>query len=345
VVAVNPNFQQVTRPTNRPIIRTNLFGDGHMACLTESPRRPAAVSGLSAKAHAIAHHGELLQGVFEDDHGRLHRGLVTLPLDGLQSTAQLTLAEAGPLRVQPRDRVKALRAAQLALEHLGYPGLGGLLSIRSDIPIGHGYGSSTADVVSSIRAVGAALGMKLLPSTTGCLAVAAETAADAIAFETEAVLFAQREGLVLEHFGGSLPPFVLIGFKANAAAAVNTVELQPARYNAEEIQLFRVLRGMVARAVRYQDPRLLGRAATLSAQISQRHLPKPCFDLVRALASRHRACGIQVAHSGSLLGLLMDPQSLGLKTDIHAIATALKNAGFQDIGVFPVNAAGGVHEL
>ncbi|RWE76169.1 MAG: kinase, partial [Mesorhizobium sp.] len=36
---------------------------------------------------AIAHHGELIQGVFKDDGGRLHRGLVTLPIAGLRSEA------------------------------------------------------------------------------------------------------------------------------------------------------------------------------------------------------------------------------------------------------------------
>jgi mevalonate kinase len=70
------------------------------------------------------------------------------------------------------------------------------LRIASDIPMGHGYGSSTADVIASIRAAAAALGTKLLPSAISRLAVAAEIAADAIAFEAEALLFAQREGLV-----------------------------------------------------------------------------------------------------------------------------------------------------
>ncbi len=301
--------------------------------------------GKPGRGHAIAHHGELLQGVFEDDHGRLHRGLVTLPLDSLRSTANLVLEEGGHLTVEPRGRVKALRAAQLAAEHLGYPALGGRLSIESDIPMGHGYGSSTADVIASIRAVAAAVGMRLLPAISSRLAVAAETASDAIAFESEALLFAQREGVVLEHFGGSLPPFVLIGFKADANAGIDTLELAPARYSGEEIQLFRVLRGMVARSVRYQDARLLGRAATMSARVSQRHLPKPHFDFVIGLADHHQACGIQVAHSGSLFGLLLDAQSASLGTDIDPIVVALKGHGFQDIGVFSINAVGSAHVI
>lgn len=298
---------------------------------------------MSGDAHAIGHHGELIQGVFEDDQGLLHRGLVTLPLDSFRSTVRLVLDQSESLTVEPPDRIKALRSVHLTLAQLGYQALGGHLRVKSNIPIGHGYGSSTADVVAAIRAVVAALGTKLPPSSISRLAVAAETAADATAFETEALLFAQREGEILEHFGGSLPPFVLLGFKADGSNVIDTLDLPPARYNLEEIQLFRVMRGMVARAVQRQDPHLLGRAATLSARISQRHFPKPCFDLVTDIADRHRALGLQVAHSGTLYGLLLDAQSARMAQSVRAISTELDNAGFRDMGVFSVNGAGGVH--
>ena len=305
----------------------------------------SSLVGARGEGHAIGHHGELIQGAFEDEQGRLHRGLVTIPLDNLRSTALFIVDESENLCVEPREKTKALRAARLTLEQLGQPRAGGRLRVNSDIPIGHGYGSSTADVVASIRAAAAALGTRLPPAAVSRLAVAAETASDATAFEAEALLFAQREGEVLEHFGGSLPPFVLVGFKADRTGVVGTLELPPARYSLEEIQLFRVLRGLVARAVRHQEPRLLGRAATLSARISQRHFPKPSFDYVTALAERHQALGIQVAHSGSLYGLLLDPGSAGLPSVVRTISNELSDAGFQDIGVFSVNGAGGIHVL
>lgn len=316
-----------------------------MTTVEEAPGPNLSLYTGRGEGHAIGHHGELIQGVFEDEQGLLHRGLVTIPLDGLRSTAELILDESENLCVEPREKTKALRAAHLTLEQLGRPKAGGLLRVESDIPIGHGYGSSTADVVASIRAAASALGTKLTPASISRLAVAAETATDATAFETEALLFAQREGEILEHFGGSLPPFILLGFKANGTGSVSTLELPPARYSLEEIQLFRVLRGAVARAVRLQDPRLLGRAATLSAHISQRHLSKPSFDYVIELADHHRALGIQVAHSGSLFGLLLDPGSANLTSVIRKISNELSDAGFQDIGVFSVNGAGGIHVL
>jgi uncharacterized protein involved in propanediol utilization len=310
---------------------------------TISKTRSLGPIQLSGEAYAIGHHGELVQGVFEDDQCRLHRGLVTLPLDRLRSTVRLTIDGSESLVVEPADRIKARSSVLLTLEQLGWPATGGHLSVKSNIPVGHGYGSSTADVVASIRAVATALGTKLPPSSISRLAVAAEIAADATAFETEAVLFAQREGEVLEHFGGALPPFILLGFKANGIDTVDTLDLPAARYDLEEIQQFRGMRAMVARAVQHQDLPLLARAATLSAIMSQHHFPKPCFEFVTDLLKYPGVLGLQVAHSGTLYGLLFDPRSPVVTQSVCAISVELENARFHDIGVFQINGAGGLH--
>lgn len=312
-----------------------------MPSLKENHVIPRKSSGSLTSRDAIGHHGELVQGVFEDDLGRLHRGLVTLPLDGLRSTARIRLAPDSELKVRPQSKMKALRAAQLTLAELGVLRAGGMLEIFSKIPVGHGYGSSTADVVASIKVAAAALGIKLSPAAISRLAVSAEIASDATAFEAEAVLFAQREGEVLEHFGGPLPPFILIGFISDHSTQIDTLELAPARYDLEEIQLFRVLRGLVARAVKHQDPKLLGRAATLSATTSQRHLPKPHFEFLLKIAERHSALGVQVAHSGSLCGLMLEPSVP--ESHCQCIISDLKSAGFRNPCTFTINSTGGNH--
>ncbi|MER8695356.1 kinase [Mesorhizobium opportunistum] len=290
-------------------------------------------------ARAMAHHGELIQGVFKDHDGRLHRGLVTLPIAGLRSQASFARSDGDAVVVRPDHKVKAATAARLTLDFLSVAG-GGELTLQSSIPVGHGYGSSTADVVASIRAVAAAVNVQLRPSSIGRLAVAAERASDAIAFDEHAVLFAQREGKVIENFGGSLPPLLLVGFKANGGAPVDTLLLPPARYDSAEIQEFGVLRALVARAVRLQDPYLLGRAASASAVISQRHLPKQGFDEIADIARRAGACGVQVAHSGSLFGLIFDLFTPNLKRRAALVAQQIRRAGFRDVEVHLVNAEG-----
>ncbi|MGN6146259.1 MAG: GHMP family kinase ATP-binding protein [Mesorhizobium sp.] len=294
---------------------------------------------LSGAATAIAHHGELVQGVFHDDDGQLHRGLVTLPLTKLRSSATFTRTESSALTTDPASKSKAAAAARLALKHLG-GNLGGILSIRSAIAAGHGYGSSTADVVAAIRAVAAAHDVHLTPTRIAMLAVAAEQASDAIAFDDQAVLFAQREGRVLENFDGSLPPLLVVGFKANGGLPIDTLRLPPARYNSAEIQQFQVVRALVSRAVRYQDPYCAGRAATVSAQISQRHLPKQDFDRVIEIAWETGACGVQVAHSGSLIGVLFDLAGTNVQRLAERAAAAAQQAGFSDVQFYKINDEG-----
>lgn len=288
---------------------------------------------------AIAHHGELLQGVFEVENGRRHRGLVTLPLPGMTSQATFIGAHSSAVTVRPDGKAKASAAARLTLDHLDIAE-GGALRIDSDIPVGHGYGSSTADVVATIRAVAAAHNAQLQSSRICQIAVAAEQASDAIAFDGHAVLFAQREGIVLEHFGGALPPLLLVGFKAGGGRPIDTLQLPPARYDSTEIQQFRVLRALISRAVRYQDPDCLGRAATVSARISQRHLPKHHFERVIEIAEEAGACGVQVAHSGSLLGILFDRAGNDLRRRADRAAASAERSGFRDIEMHQINEDG-----
>lgn len=295
--------------------------------------RPLPRIGVGA---ATGHHGELLQGVFEDGNGQLHRGLVTLPLAKLVSKATFTCTTTRGLTVRPGDKAKAGLAARKTLNHLGVAEEG-FLDLESNIPIGHGYGSSTADVIAAIRAVAAAHDVQLQPSCVSQLAVAAEGASDAIAFGAHAVLFAQREGTVLEDFGGSLPPLLLVGFKSTEGQPIDTLRLPTARYDSVEIQQFRVLRALIAYAVRYQDPNCLGRAATASALLSQRRLPKQHLERVIDIAEAAGACGVQVAHSGSLLGILFDHAGKNLRQRAECVVASVQRCGFRDIEFHQVN--------
>ena len=291
---------------------------------------------------AIAHHGELLQGVFENEDGRLHRALVTLPMLNQHALVTFWPSKEGEIRTRPAKRSKAARAAVLTLEYLGFEGAGGDLTIDSAIPVGHGYGSSTADVVAAIRAAAAAAGVTLRRSTISGLAVVAEGASDAIAYGDQALLFAHREGSILEHFGGEFPPLLIVGFRSSHSRPVNTVRLPRARYADDEIQLFRVMRGLTHHSIKHQDAGLLGRVATMSAVISQRHLPKTRFEDVVGMAQDFGACGIQVAHSGTLYGILFDANERAAATRAVALAKAVQEEGFKGIATFALNAEGTV---
>lgn len=300
---------------------------------------PAATPpGVRGTYHSIAHHGEILQGVFEAG-GRLRRGLITLPCPLYSSRAVFepsTMTDT--VEVWEPWRAKAALAAQLALETLGGTWTGGRLQMSSDIPLGRGFGSSTADVLAAIGAVFRAAGRTPDPAQSAALAVAAETASDALMYPHRAVLFAHRQGERIEDLGDGLMPLAVLGFGTSRdGRGVDTLTLPPARYTVWEIEAFRPLLGMARRAVRTGDVALLGRVATGSALLNQRHLPVPRLDDLLALGRAVGAAGLQVAHSGDVAGLLFDPFLPDLNARTEDAERGLTALGVQRTWHFTTN--------
>jgi uncharacterized protein involved in propanediol utilization len=259
-------------------------------------------------ADVRAHHGEIVQGVFYDADGHVEQGLVTLPCSLYGTHVQFRPLRAGPLTVEPADRRRAHAAARLTLDALGRTGWGGVLRIGSNVPLGWGCGSSTTDVVATIRAVADAFGVVLPPEWMATVSVAAETASDSLMYATDrAVLFAQRRGRTLHDLGGPLPQMPVLGVNTELDRGVGTLSLPPCKYSSWEIEAFRTILGLLRRAVEMQDPILLGRVASASAEINQRHRPKRFMPQLVQIARQTGAAGLQVAHSGTVVGFLFEP--------------------------------------
>ena len=269
-------------------------------------------AGLRAGiGYATAHHGELLQGVFDDGTGRPRRALVTMPLPGRGSRVVFYPSQSHWGVVGPPGLTKSRRAAIYALrEFAGHPSpaKGGRVEITSNVPRGIGMGSSTSDVTATIKAVADYHGVSLSVEEIGRLAVLAEIASDSVMIDDRVVLFAHRDGLVLETFGHRLPPMVVVGCDTAPGQVVETLGLPPADYSDKEAGEFQVLRGALRRAIALEDVALLGKVATASARINQRYLPKPGLEALIELGLRHGAVGLQIAHSGTVAGLIFDPR-------------------------------------
>ncbi|MDK2661985.1 GHMP kinase [Cupriavidus consociatus] len=278
---------------------------------------------------AIGHHGEFLQGVFESEGRRLHRGLVSLPCPNLTSKARFLANGQIRVSVSPQRCVKAKRAAELTLETFAQTRVGGSLAITSNIAVGRGMGSSTADVVATILAVLDYLNVRTSIDRVMQIAVAAETACDSTLFSQHAVLFAQREGLVIEAFTKSLPHVDLISVDSAETKAVDTLILKPAEYSQVEIEKFRSLRALLRQAINTSDLNLLGRVATASARINQRFLRKPHFDHLEEIGVRHGAIGVQVAHSGTVVGLMFNPAEDRTAEHMELATRELRRSGFE----------------
>jgi uncharacterized protein involved in propanediol utilization len=284
---------------------------------------------------ASAHHGEILQGVFAGDNARLHRGLVSLPC-GLFESSGLFFPEASVhLNVEPAWKTKACKAAKYVLAFLGRSNWGGTLKINSNVPVGWGLGSSTSDVIAAIEAVADAFGQKIEPKAIGFLAVQAETASDSTMFNEPVVLFAQREGVVVEEFNGALPGIEVLGFNTDdSGIGVDTLSLTPAHYSAWEIGAFRPLMGLLRLGIETQNPRLIAQVASASADINQRILPKPHFSQLKQIVKKVESLGLGVAHSGTVVGLLFDPKDSRTESKILEARSLIAELGFIQIWRF-----------
>lgn len=296
---------------------------------------------------ATCHHGEILQGVFLDERGRPTRGLVTLPMAEPRTRALFTPFSAKVPRhvvVDPPDRAKAARAAELAVEECarvaGVPPVGGYLSVRGGAWPGLGMGSSTSDVTAAVRAVAAGLGVELSPESVARVAVAAEGASDPVMFGDRPLLFAQREGRVLEELGPALPEMAVVGCLTGSGQPVDTLSL---RGNARrgDIAVYERLRAALRTAITEEDVAGVGHVGTESAILNQRVLPKEELGTLREVARECGAVGIQVAHSGNVAGVLFDAAVPGLAERLEAANDRLDAAGLTPHRVFSTSTRSG----
>lgn len=169
-------------------------------------------------------------------------------------------------------------------------------------------GSSTADVAGAIYAVAAALGLPITSQRVAELAVQIEPS-DGSLFPNIA-LFDHRSGRRYEDLGH--PPtleIVVLDF----GGEVDTLEFNrrdlTAALRHNEPAIAEAL-ALVRRGLRDGRPDLVGRGASISAEANQRILYKSNLEAVRALARDIGAFGVNVGHSGTVIGILVDPRSL-----------------------------------
>ncbi|MEU4570209.1 hypothetical protein [Micromonospora sp. NPDC023956] len=279
----------------------------------------------------------MLQGMFRSERGRRCRALVTLAHPEYGTRAYFRPRSGGGVATTDPLLIKARRAAELTLRELAgdHPApAGGVVEIVSNIPRGLGMGSSTSDVTATIRAVADCHDVVLPQSTVARLAVLAEKASDSVMFDDAVVLFGHREGTVLETLGSALPPLVVVGCDTDPrSGGVDTLQHAVAEYRDQEIDTFGVLRAALRRAVASGDAALLGRVSTASARINQRFLPKPALEDLINLCHRLGGCGVQVAHSGTVAGLMFDATRPGTTGAVERCVSAVEGLGLPVITV------------
>jgi L-threonine kinase len=134
------------------------------------------------------------------------------------------------------------------------------------------------------------------------------------------VLFDHGHGAVLESWGDP-PPLEVVAVQVGGpvdTVAFNARDLRKtARHHTRSILTALAL---IREGLATHSPSLIGHGATLSALCHQDVLPKPALEPLLKLALQEGGHGVNVAHSGSLVGLLFSPGRYDFARVFHRIA-------------------------
>ena len=249
-----------------------------------------------AVAQCPASCGELIQGWILGSEK-----LVSCPVDWY-STVEV---ETGVPRKDERPLSRAMVDQLLA--HWGYPPALSQqirITLHSTIPVAKGMASSTADIAATAVATAHHLGRQLDESTLATLCVSLEP--------TDSTVF--RQLTLFDHNDASTQIACDVQPALDLLVLESPQTLRTADYHRIPRQA-----GLLAGAPALerawekvqescitQNPYRMGEAATLSAIASQTLLPKPDFDALLSLVEECDIYGVNVAHSGSVVGLLLD---------------------------------------
>lgn len=249
--------------------------------------------------------GELLQGYRQQPDGGFEHFLVTLPVHELCSTSTVSLSHGrGGHRVEPADRARALAATADLARALGLFDFEIDLSITSNIPVGKGCASSTADIMASVAALVAATSPDTSPRVLHALGtlVARNIEWGDYVLSDAITLCLQRTHTLVRTYDTDLRWRIL---GVDEEGSVDTAEFHRRERESRRLALhYTALLSQLDAALMMNDFATAAQIATESAVLNQRVLPKRNFQLMRRVADSTGALGIAVAHTGTVIGLI-----------------------------------------
>lgn len=244
--------------------------------------------------------GELVQGSLEGTNF-----LITCPINLYSSVTVKLSKDIDGYRASIRAE-KTIRAVKKTLCELGRNELGARVEIKSQLLRGRGMASSTADITAAVGATMAALGYN--PDYDLIKRVALEIEPTDGVFLPGIYLFDHLRGEVIEGLGK--PPLLHI-LIFSEKGRVDTIAFNQRsdlkKLNSHKESMIQEAASLVKAGIRVKDPGLIGRGATLSSLAHQSILFKPNLEkIINLTEGMDEIYGVNVAHSGTLIGLLID---------------------------------------
>ncbi|MBS9433312.1 GHMP kinase [Photorhabdus hainanensis] len=268
---------------------------------------------IMAKARCPASCGELIQGWILGGEK-----LISCPVNWF---SEVSVTDGVPGKDE-RPRMRQMMKTVLAYFGLSVEMARGLrLSFTSTIPVAKGLASSTADIAATALATARYFGETLDETTLAGFCVQLEP--------TDSTLFSQltlfdhqtAETQIACDWQPSIDILLLESRETLITADYHRLDRHPVLL--ENAAVLEHAWRLFCQAVTTQNCWRLGEATTLSAQASQKLLVKPAFDSLLELVERSGIYGLNVAHSGSIVGLLCDRRH----HDVEYLCWWLKHRG------------------
>jgi len=278
--------------------------------------------------------GELVQGIYEGNNFQ-----VTCPIE-LFSYIHLELADSNKdlqnFYLQEKSR-------QALISTLNYFGLSEKdvnlkIEIFSEIPLAKGMGSSSADIIGIILGVSILLNKEISADEVAKLALTIEPT-DGIMYK-DIVCFDHLKKGLLERIGQ--PPLLDV-LVIDPGGCVDTLEFNQRkdliRLRLENQKEIAQALELVKKGTIEKNIKLIGEGATLSALCNQKILFKKELEEVISTSYKRGVVGVNVAHSGVVLGVLLPPNYSEIENLKKEIVKIYKNN--KDLKFYETNLIGG----
>jgi uncharacterized protein involved in propanediol utilization len=199
------------------------------------------------------------------------------------------------------DRPKSLEAARRFLDRYQQSAPRGRWQLHSELPVGKGMASSTADIVATLRCLYNVFGLPYDQRVVTEILRGIERT-DTV-FLDEFALYLSGHHRVVARLGDRVGLHTCYVVEDAVVDTDDVTEQLLHDYGSRAGRYGRCLSALLD-AFRGHDARAVARSATASAQLSQDVVPKRCFEDVLATQHELGADGVFVAHTGSVIGYL-----------------------------------------
>ena len=198
------------------------------------------------------------------------------------------------------------------------------LDLKSNIPIGKGMASSTADIGATIKATLSILNKKLNDEEISLIASEIEPTDSIILYKNS--IFNPINGSVKKYLSSFDNGRVII-LEPKEVLETKIIRSNPNYLNIklENKSIIKKSFNLLEKGLENNDLKLIGEACTLSSLANENIHKKPYLNEIIEISQNMNAYGVNIAHSGTVIGILIDKNM-----DYERIINHLNNLPLSD---------------